>query len=110
MGRKIQGAVGSLEEAVQDPRSGQSLPPGWEQLRDRISVWEMSSYLPVLVRSRRQPRVAASASPTRTPATKPVMDPTGKPVVLASSEEEEREGNESQVKSGETRSVRGGRA
>ena len=74
------------------------------ELWDRISLWEMPSYLPVLVQSKRHPRAAVSAIPSRTPSAVPMMDLTGRPVVLLSSEiRRKREEKESKVKTGETR-------
>lgn len=78
--------MGGLEVAAQNPRSGWGPLLARAQPGDRISLWEMPSYLPVLVWSRRHPRAADSASPTRTPTAMPMMDPTGRPVVLLSSE------------------------
>ena len=81
------------------------------ELWDRISLWEMPFYLPVFVQSKRHPREAVSAIPSRTPSAVPMMDLTGRPVVLLSSEiRRKREGNESQVESGDTKRDGGGRA
>jgi hypothetical protein len=64
-----------------EPKDGGLLPPAWS-----VCGGEKPQYLPGLLRSRKQTRVATRAIPTRTPITMSVMAPAERPVTFPSAE------------------------